>query len=314
MEKPQSVENIVEVFEVAGRTSVSHQPPDLLIEIPHGATLRKHFEELQIHISSKVPSKLIEFFFVNTDVGTPELAKFTAEILSRIHRSYKILIVRSLIPRTFVDCNRVLGLSEEEAVSAGITVGLPVYITEEQDKEFLLERYGRYQQEVEKAYQLVCGSGGLALMLHSYAPKKVGIVAVKEDIVERLHEVYSPDQYETWPVRPQVDFIHQTPTGERLDHVELRKNMASHLETAGLCVAQGESYRLHPATTAYGWSKKYPSKTVCVEFRRDILMERFEPFSEMNVDVEQLGKIATAMAYGIMEALHQKTTVQQMEA
>ena len=314
MEQPKSIENIVEIFEVAGRDSVSNQAPNILIEIPHGATLRLHFEELRAHLSSVFPSDLIDFFFVNTDVGAPELAKFTAEILSRLDHSYKILIVRSLIPRTFVDCNRILDLSEQEALAAGITVGLPVYVTEDEDKAFLLQRYASYQQEAAKAYESVCGSGGLALMLHSYAPKKVGISAVKEDIVERLHKVYAPEQYEQWPVRPQVDFIHQTPNGEILDHAVLRQNMTSHLEAAGLCVAQGDSYQLHPATTAYGWSKKYRSKTVCVEVRRDLLMDQFEPFSEMSVDVEQLGKIATAMAYGIMTTLQQKTKGLQMEA
>ena len=314
MEQPKSIENVVEIFEIAGKDSVLHQAPNLLIEIPHGATLKRHFEEIQTHLSSTLPSNLIDFFFVNTDVGTPELAKFTAEILSRLEHSYKILIVRSLIPRTFVDCNRILDLSEQEALAAGITVGLPVYVKEEKDKDFLLERYGCYQKEVEKAYDCVCGSGGLALMLHSYAPKKVGISAVKDDIVERLHEVYAPGKYEQWPIRPQVDFIHQTPSGEALEHAILRHNMTSHLEAAGLCVAQGDSYQLHPATTAYSWSKKYKSQTVCVEIRRDLLMEQFEPFAEMSVDVEQLGCIATAMAYGIMETFQQRTKGLQEEA
>ena len=104
-----------------------------------------------------------------------------------------------------------------------------------------------------------------------------------------------------------MDFIHQTPNGESLDHTVLRQNMTTHLEAAGLCVAQGDSYQLHPATTAYGWSEKYRSKTVCIEVRRDLLMQQFEPFAEMEVDVEQLASIATAMAYGIMETLQQRT-------
>ena len=303
MSAPQSLKNIVEIIEIVGKDSGIDQSPQVLIEIPHGATKKEHFEELKAQLSSEFPKDLIDFFFVNTDVGAPELAQFTAEILSRLNHRCKILIVRSLIPRTFIDCNRRLNLSENEALEAGITVGLPVYVKTASDKELLLHRYSCYQQEAEKAYACVCGAGGIAIMLHSYAPKSVGISAVREDIVERLHDVYSPEQYKKWSVRPQVDFIHQTPNNEILSHDFLRNNMTKHLERSGYRVAQGESYKLHPATTGYSWAKKYKQKTVCIELRRDLLVEHFEPFSEMVIDIEKMGRIATAMAGGILESL-----------
>ena len=50
-------------------------PPDLLVELPHGATTLAHLENLAGKLSSRLPPDLKEFFFVNTDVGTPECAR-----------------------------------------------------------------------------------------------------------------------------------------------------------------------------------------------------------------------------------------------
>ena len=47
--------------------------PDLLVEIPHGATRAAHFDALASELVGPFPDDLRDFFFVNTDVGAPEV-------------------------------------------------------------------------------------------------------------------------------------------------------------------------------------------------------------------------------------------------
>ena len=281
MYKPSSIKHVVDIIEIIGRDSDVDAVPQLLIEIPHGATETEHYVELASRLTSPLPDDLIQFFYVNTDVAAPELALFIAEIFSRLNLSYKILIVRSLIPRTFVDCNRIISTSDEADIEAGVTSGIPSYITTAEDHQLLRARYDCYQVEAQKAYRYVCGNGGVALMLHSYAPKSVGISAVDQTIIERLKEVYAPDLYSTWKLRPEIDFIHKAPSGTILISPLAREILSRRLEESGYQVAQGESYPLHPATTGYGHAKKYPQQTICLEVRRDLLVVSFEPFSPM---------------------------------
>ena len=66
---------------VSGPDARPDAPADWLIEIPHGATRRAHFEALAPQLKSALPDGLIDFFFVNTDAGAPELAFALAERL-----------------------------------------------------------------------------------------------------------------------------------------------------------------------------------------------------------------------------------------
>ncbi len=83
-------------------------PPDLLLEVPHGATRAAHFDALRADLVGAYADDLRDFFFVNTDVGAPELAQRIAERFVAADPTRTAVVVRCLVPRTFVDCNRVI--------------------------------------------------------------------------------------------------------------------------------------------------------------------------------------------------------------
>src|SRR3954469_16515842 len=85
--------------------------PDWLIEVPHGATSAGHYQRLRAELRGSLPDDLIDFFHVNTDSGAPEYARALAKELAA---DRTVLVLISEIPRTFVDCNRVLDVSAAE--------------------------------------------------------------------------------------------------------------------------------------------------------------------------------------------------------
>ncbi len=108
---------------------------DLLIEVPHGATRAAHFEALAKRLVGQVPENLIDFFFVNTDVGAPECAQEIARLLAD-EAEKTVMIFRSIVPRTFIDCNRALG--DDPRAGGELNAALPEYVTDERDIEFRL--------------------------------------------------------------------------------------------------------------------------------------------------------------------------------
>ncbi|MEI6129601.1 MAG: hypothetical protein WCR59_06000 [Planctomycetota bacterium] len=78
-----SIAEVVEVIEIRG-THAANAPPQLLIEVPHGATRTEHFTTLAGWLHGDYPADLIDFFHVNTDVGAPELGPHRRTFRRRI--------------------------------------------------------------------------------------------------------------------------------------------------------------------------------------------------------------------------------------
>ena len=96
--------------------------PEILLELPHGATKQRHYDAARRRLASELPPGLEAFFFVNTDVGSPECASEIARLLLRAGGPFRrALIVRCLIPRTFIDCNRVLEPGRDDYRATGVT-------------------------------------------------------------------------------------------------------------------------------------------------------------------------------------------------
>ena len=75
---------------VAGVCTVSRVGtgrPAVLFELPHGATRRRHYDAVRSRLQSPLPDRLEKFFFVNTDVGSPEVALEAARVLAGRTRS-----------------------------------------------------------------------------------------------------------------------------------------------------------------------------------------------------------------------------------
>jgi hypothetical protein len=271
--------------------------PDLVIEIPHGATRATHFDDLAAELVGSFPDDLRAFFFVNTDVGAPEVGDALAARVVAEDPARTVLVIRCLVPRTFLDCNRVIDADAQPKASAAgeVTPGLAPYVSDTGDRRLLLERYAAYRDLVTRAMDAVCGTGGEALMLHSYAPREVD-VPVDDRIVERLRAAYAPGRVGTWSLRPEIDLIVRTPEGELLASETLVDRVRDAFVDAGLEVAEGKSYPLHPSTLAYVFARRHPGRTLCLELRRDLLVSDFTPFEEMPADPERVARMAETLA------------------
>src|SRR5262245_36015670 len=100
-----SIPGVVDAILLHGPHADRDAPPDLLIEVPHGATKTEDFTSLAALLKSPLPDSLIDFFYVNTDAGAFELGEAVATKLLEAEPRRSVAILRCRIPRTFIDCN-----------------------------------------------------------------------------------------------------------------------------------------------------------------------------------------------------------------
>jgi hypothetical protein len=279
-----------EVAEVARfGAALPRESPRLLIEVPHGATRRADFEALRERLRGGLPAGLEAYFHVNTDEGAPELALETARRLAAL--GLASVVLRALVPRTLIDVNRMV----EGEVAAGMSAGLPPYVRDEDDRRLLLDLHARYQEEARRHYDEVCGAGGLALALHTYAPRSVE-VEVGDDVVAQLRRAYRPARYATWRLRPEIDLITGTDEGATLAPPALLSLLWRSFASNGTHVAENRSYSLHKATTGYLHSARWPGRVLCLEVRRDLLGAPWRPFVESHIGPRKVARVARVLA------------------
>jgi len=273
------------------------EPPGLVLEVAHGATRARDFDRLRAALVGPYPDDLREFFFVNTDVGAPEVALRVAERLCEAEPALAIAVVRCLVPRTFLDVNRLIDTDTPPGTSkpGEMTPGLHAWVRAPADRELLFARYRAYRGLVEPLVDAVCGAGGRAVMVHSYAPRSVD-VAVDENIVASLRAAYAPEKRDGWPLRAPVDLIVDTPAGERLADPALVARARAAFEAAGFAVELNGAYSLHPITLAGLLAARHKGRVLCLELRRDLLVPEFTPFQEMQVDPLKIERIAAPLA------------------
>jgi predicted N-formylglutamate amidohydrolase len=295
--EPRPVPSVCESAMFRGASARKGDVPGLLIEVPHGATRAAHFDALRSELSGPFAADLRDYFFVNTDVGAPETALEVARRVVAADPSRSVLVIRCLVPRTFVDCNRIVdAVTRPASSSAGqMTPGVASYVTDPADLALLLARHAAYRDETMRAFDAVCGAGGTALMLHSYAPKSVD-VPVDERIVERLREAYLPDAYANWPWRAEIDLITTPEGGACLADEALAARVEAGFRRAGLTVARNGAYSLHPSSMAWLFASRHPGRTLCLEMRRDLLVREFTPFAEMDTDPAKTARVAAVLA------------------
>ena len=138
-----SLPGVVDIEHVRGARAKPDAPADLLIEIPHGATRAHHFTALREQLHGPFPDDLIDFFFVNTDVGAPEAALALARHVVAADPSRAVTVLRCQLPRTFIDCNRVIDEATRPTTSTatGMTPGVVRYVTDERDLALLFAKY-----------------------------------------------------------------------------------------------------------------------------------------------------------------------------
>ncbi len=295
-----SIPRVCDVVVVRGKKAPANLPPDVLLEVPHGATSTDDFRSLRAELVGRYPDGLEDFFHVNTDVGAPEVAARAAALLPDLDPRRAAVVVTSRIPRTFVDCNRLIdaGTAARPSATGDVTPGLMPWMTDRADRQLVLDRYTRYRELVSLWTELVLDRGGVAIQVHSYAPRDID-VPVDMKIVDTLHAAYAADALPRWPLRPEIDLIVVDPDRRRLAAPRLAQELRAGYEAAGIGVAEGEAYTLHPQTVAGQVAARYPGRTLCYEMRRDLLVDEFIPFQAKRISPEKVERHAAILAGAI---------------
>lgn len=275
--------------------------PRLLIELPHGATRTADYEALRGRLRGPLPAELEHFFYVNTDIGSPECAQWIAEALAAA--GVGVMVLRCLVPRTFIDCNRVVTGQASGAMVDGLTPAVAAYIEDADDRALLDGLHREYHALVDRAYRRVCGAGGLALQLHSYAPRSVGIDRVDAGIVAALHRAYEPEVYRTWPERPAVDVICADREGAPWSDPALVAAVRAGFAAIEVEARENATYCLHPATMGYQYARAYPRQVLCVEFNRGLLADPFVPFGESPIGPDRVARMSGPLVQALAGAL-----------
>ncbi len=290
----RSIPGIVDVQIVQGARARAGAAPDLIVEVPHGATTTEDFAALAALLEGPLPAGLIDFFYVNTDAGAPELAAATARGFVADEPSRIAAVVRCRIPRTFIDCNRRIDASPAEFREGKVTPGIPPWIVTPADRALLRERYDAYLAAVRGAIEALA-PGGALLLLHTYAPRSVD-VEVDLEIVDKLHRAWRPDVEPTWPLRPEVDVIGRGVDGTSHAPAAVARALREGLAAIGIAAADSATYPLHPSTLAWEHVQRLPGRALCVEVRRDLLADPFEPFAEMRIGEDRVARLAAPLA------------------
>jgi hypothetical protein len=293
-----SIEGLVHVERLAGTSADLDAAPDLLVEVPHGACRRAHYDAVRSTMRGPLPDDLHVFFHVNTDVGAWDYGRRVAERVVQAHPGRQAWVVRCLLPRTFIDANRLEETSDDLA-RGGMTAGLAPYVKDPRDIEALVALHRAYVEVAERAYAAVCGAGGFALSPHTYGPRTMAIPRIDETIVTLLREAHAPGTWESWPVRPEVDFVTRTPEGALLAPEGMAATLVSAFAKDGIEAAENATYAMHPSTQGHRFSARYPGQVLSLEVRRDLLVEAYTPFDEMTVRPEAADRFAAPIAHAI---------------
>lgn len=290
-----AIPDIAHVERIDGPDADPSAAPVLLVEVPHGADRRAHYDALRARVKGALPEDLHVFFHVNTDVGAWDYGRRVAERVVAARGDRSALLVRCLVPRTFIDTNRLEDAGDSLA-SGGLTAGVAPYVKDPEDVALLLALHRAYVALIERAYDHVCGSGGLALTPHTYGPRTMGIARIDEDIVHALRAAHEPEAWASWPVRPEIDLITRTAEGELLAPEGMPEGLIAAYRALGHEAVEGGAYTLHPSTQAHRFAARYPGRVLCLEIRRDLLVEAYTPFEEMWVRPEAADRFAAPIA------------------
>jgi hypothetical protein len=293
-----TIPGVLDARVLRGPEARADAAPDLLIEVPHGATRTEDFTALASRLTSPLPDALVDFFYVNTDVGAWELAEAVAARLAALAPARSVALLRCRIPRTFIDCNRRVDAAPEDFRAGRVTPGLMPWITTPEDRALLRGLYDQYVSAVRAASDALAPDAAV-LLPHSYAPRSVD-VDVDAHIVANLRRAYEPDVEPTWPLRPMVDVICRDADGGSNAPAGVLAALRANLSAIDVPVAESATYPMHPSTLAWDHVQRRPGRALCVEVRRDLLADPFDPFAEMRIGDAKVARLADPMARALL--------------
>ncbi|MBK7859442.1 MAG: hypothetical protein IPJ65_12625 [Archangiaceae bacterium] len=302
----ESIPFVADVERLDGPQADRSAPPSLLVEVPHGADQRAHYDTLRTRLVGVLPEDLHVFFHVNTDIGAYQWGRRVAERVVAADPTQSAVVIRCLVPRTFIDTNR-LESTGDDLKKAGLTAGVAPYVRHPRDVELLLGLHRTYVGLTESAYGQVCGAGGFALSPHTYGPRTMAIEKIDDTIVELLKQAHEPSAWEKWPVRPEVDIISKDPEGRALAPAGMVQRLIARYREAGVTAVDSQTYTLAPAAQGSRWAAKYPDRFLCLEVRRDLLVEKYRPFEQMKVLPEAADRFAAPVAEEISAWLRKRS-------
>jgi hypothetical protein len=302
----QSIPDVADVELVRGAAAPADAPPSLLVEVPHGADERRHYDALRARLVGDLPADLHCFFHINTDVGAYAVGRWVAEELVARQPSRSALVVRSLIPRTFIDCNRPADFGGGDLKQGGLTAGIPAYVTDERDLVLLRGLHQQYVSLAERAFALVCGGGGLALVPHTYGPRSMGIDGVGADIVEKLRWATEPARWATWKERAPIDLLTRDGQGTELSPPGMEAGLMAAFTAAGFETRANDTYYVHESSLAWTWCTRFVGAVLCLEVRRDLLVPVWRPFEETTADPAKVAPVASVLTDALHTALGAK--------
>lgn len=165
-----------------------------------------------------------------------------------------------------------------------------------QDRALLLDLHAQYVEVARRAYALVCGGGGWAIVPHSYGPRTLGIEQVDAQIVTKLRWACAPERHDTWPLRAEIDLLTRDAAGVLYAPAGLEEALEAAFAGAGFGVECNGAYHLHPSTLGYAWCARYPGQVLTLEVRRDLLVEAWTPFEAMRVLAAKCERVAAVLA------------------
>jgi hypothetical protein len=298
----ESIPEVAEVERIFGEDSDPIAPPALLVEVPHGADRRAHYEAFRRRLVGDLPADLHIFFHVNTDIGAYDYGRRVAEQVVAALPGRSALVIRCLVPRTFIDTNR-LEDAPENLAKGGLTAGVAPYVRHPDDLKLLLDLHRSYVRLIERAYPLVCDRGGFALSPHTYGPRTMKIATIDDTIVDQLRRAHQSDTWSTWPERAPIDLITRDPDGLRHAPDGMVDELIAAYRALGLEATESATYALHPDALGSRWAHRYPDRFLCLEVRRDLLVEVYAPFDEMRVRPDAVERIASPLATAIAARL-----------
>ncbi len=295
------IESIADIADVE-RIGAPGVAPRVLIEVPHGADRRAHYDVWRAKLVGPLPTDLHCFFHVNTDVGAWQYGRRVAERIVAERPEIAALLVRCLVPRTFIDTNR-LPDSPDKLASGGMTPAIAPYIDADDDRLVLVAAHRAYVELAERAYRAVCDAGGFALSPHTYGPRTLAISKIDRDIVNELRKAHEPAAIEAAPLRPEVDLITRTPDGSRIAPSGLVEELIAAYAELGITATESATYKMSDATQGWRWQMLYPDQVLCLEVRRDLLVESWTPFEEQTVRAESADRFSQPLARAISARL-----------
>jgi hypothetical protein len=293
-----SLAGVAHVERLASIDADPNAPPDLLVEVPHGADRRAHYDAVRARLVGDLPADLHVFFHANTDLGAWDYGRRVAEDVVARDASRSALLIRCLVPRTFIDTNRLADATDDLA-AGGLTAGIPAYVRHPDDRALLLSMHRAYVSLAEEAYTLVCGAGGFALAPHTYGPRTMGIPRVDDDIVSLLRAAYAPEVWSSSPLRPEIDLITRDDEGVTHAPEQMIEPLLAAYRALGFEAVDSKTYTLHPSTQLARHAARHPNRVLGLEVRRDLLVERFDLLEELTVSPERVQHVALPLADAI---------------